>query len=64
MARTLSDVLDRRTRARLLDRDAAEAAAPAVAALVAPDLEWSDEQVAAEIAAYRASIDTEREQSA
>jgi glycerol-3-phosphate dehydrogenase len=64
MARTLSDVLDRRTRARLLDRDAAEAAAADVAALVAPELGWSDEQVAAEIASYRASIDTEREQSA
>ena len=63
MARTLSDVLDRRTRARLLDRDAAETAAPAVAALVASDLGWSDEQIAAEVAAYRASIDTEREQS-
>jgi len=63
MARTLSDVLDRRTRARLLARDAASAAAADVAALVASDLGWSDEQVAAEVAAYRASIDTERGQS-
>ena len=63
MARTLSDVLDRRTRARLLARDAAADAAADVAALIAPDLGWSDEQVAAEVTAYRASIAIEREQS-
>ena len=64
MARTLSDVLDRRTRARLLARDAAADAAADVAALIAPDLGWSDEHTAAEVAAYRASIALEREQSA
>jgi glycerol-3-phosphate dehydrogenase len=63
MARTLSDVLDRRTRARLLARDAAAAAAVDVAALVGPDLGWSAEQAATEVAAYRASITFEREQS-
>ena len=41
MARTLADVLDRRTRARLLDRDAAATAAADVAELIAPDLGWS-----------------------
>ena len=42
MARTLDDVLSRRTRARLLARDASADAAAAVAELVAPDLGWSD----------------------
>jgi glycerol-3-phosphate dehydrogenase len=63
MARTLSDVLDRRTRARLLARDAAGAAAADVAAVIGPDLGWSAEQAATEVAAYRASITVEREQS-
>ena len=40
MARTLDDVLSRRTRARLLARDASAAAAPAVAELLAPELGW------------------------
>ena len=40
MAITLDDVLTRRTRARLLDRAATVAAAPAVAALLAPELGW------------------------
>jgi len=62
MARTLSDVLDRRTRARLLDRDATATAAADVAALIGPDLGWSPERAAAEAAAYRASIATEQEQ--
>ena len=40
MARTVDDVLSRRTRARLLARDASAAAAADVAALVADDLGW------------------------
>ena len=40
MARSVDDILSRRTRARLLGRDASAAAAPAVAALVAADLGW------------------------
>ena len=63
MARTLADVLDRRTRARLLARDATAAAAADVAALIAPDLGWSEEHGAAEVASYRAAIAVEREQS-
>jgi glycerol-3-phosphate dehydrogenase len=54
MARTLDDVLSRRTRARILDRRASIAAAPAVAALVAPELEWSAPRRDAEVERYRA----------
>ena len=60
MACTLDDVLSRRTRARLLARDASAAAADAVAALLAPELGWSDAQSAAETAAYRRSVEHER----
>jgi len=60
MARTLDDVLSRRTRARLLARDASADAAAAVAELLAPDLGWSDTVRDAEVAAYRASVAAER----
>ena len=55
MATTLDDVLARRTRARLFDRDASVAAAPAVAALIAPQLGWSTAETTAHIDAYVAS---------
>jgi glycerol-3-phosphate dehydrogenase len=60
MARTLDDVLSRRTRARLLARDASADAAASVAELIASDLGWSDAQRDAEVAANRAAIATER----
>jgi glycerol-3-phosphate dehydrogenase len=60
MARTLDDVLTRRTRARLLARDATRRAAEDVARLVAPELGWDDAAVAREVDAYRASCDRER----
>jgi glycerol-3-phosphate dehydrogenase len=60
MARTLDDVLSRRTRARLLARDASADAAASVAELVAPDLGWSDAERDAQVDAYRAAIATER----
>jgi glycerol-3-phosphate dehydrogenase len=60
MATTLDDVLSRRTRARLLARDASAEAAPAVARLLAPELGWSDDVVAFEVDAYRASVAGER----
>ncbi|MFO7589750.1 MAG: glycerol-3-phosphate dehydrogenase/oxidase [Acidimicrobiia bacterium] len=60
MARTLDDVLSRRTRARLLARDASAAAAESVARLIAPDLGWSEDDIAREVASYRASIEHER----
>jgi glycerol-3-phosphate dehydrogenase len=62
MARTLDDVLSRRTRARLLARDASADAAAAVADLVAPELGWSDAERDAEVRAYRTAIDAERTQ--
>jgi glycerol-3-phosphate dehydrogenase len=47
-ARTVDDVLSRRTRASFIDADAARSATPAVAALLARELErddaWQDEQ--------------------
>ena len=61
MARDLFDILDRRTRARLLARDATAAAAADVAKLVAPDLGWDEERAAMEVARYREALDRERE---
>lgn len=55
MARDLDDVLTRRTRARLLDRDATVAAAADVAALIAPHLGWDDAEVARQVDAFRRS---------
>ncbi len=60
MARTVDDVLSRRTRARLLARDASAAVADDVAALIAPDLGWSDEVQARQVADYRALVGEER----
>jgi glycerol-3-phosphate dehydrogenase len=60
MARTLDDVLTRRTRARMLARDASDAAADAVADLLASDLGWSPIERDAQVAAYRASVASER----
>ena len=60
MARTLDDILSRRTRARLLGRDATADAAPAVAALVADDLGWDAAEQERQVKAYRAAIDEER----
>ena len=56
MARTLSDVLDRRTRAVLHDAAATAESAHRVAALIAPDLDWTDEHAFAEAEAYAASV--------
>ena len=50
MAHTLEDVLSRRTRALLLEAEATAASAPAVAALVGPELGWDAETTAAEVA--------------
>ncbi|MEA2828389.1 MAG: glycerol-3-phosphate dehydrogenase [Actinomycetota bacterium] len=60
MARTLGDVLDRRLRARILDRDGAAAAASDVAALVGPELGWTRAEADANVVAYRADLDAER----
>jgi glycerol-3-phosphate dehydrogenase len=46
MARSLDDVLSRRTRARLFDLEATIAAAPRVAELIASELAWDETEVA------------------
>jgi glycerol-3-phosphate dehydrogenase len=60
MARSLDDILSRRTRARLLARDASAAAAADVAALVADELGWDDTECQRQIDDYRASVAHER----
>jgi glycerol-3-phosphate dehydrogenase len=60
MARSVDDVLSRRTRARLLARDASAAAAAEVARLIGPVIGWDDAAAAASIAEYHTLVDTER----
>ena len=60
MARTVDDVLSRRTRARLLARDASAAAADDVATLMAAELGWSDDERRQQVASYRALVVEER----
>lgn len=64
MATCLDDVLSRRTRARLLARDASAAAAERVADLLGDELGWSPERRREEVVAYRASIEHERSSAA
>jgi glycerol-3-phosphate dehydrogenase len=61
MATTLDDVLSRRTRARLLDRDATADAAAEVADLLGDELGWSADERARQTAAYREAARHERE---
>jgi glycerol-3-phosphate dehydrogenase len=63
MARTLDDVLSRRTRARLLGRDASARAAADVARLVGHELGWTAEREADEVASYRHTIAAERDRA-
>ncbi|MBX6381872.1 MAG: glycerol-3-phosphate dehydrogenase/oxidase [Microbispora sp.] len=56
----LEDVLVRRTRVFIEERDHGLAAAPEVAALIAPVLGWDDDRVRAEIDAYRAEVEADR----
>jgi len=60
MARTIADVLDRRTRARLQGRDDSATAARAVAALIGPELGWTADDAERQIAEYIASVEHER----
>jgi glycerol-3-phosphate dehydrogenase len=60
MARTIEDVLSRRTRALLRARDASGDAAEEVARLVGPELGWSEDDVARETAAFRRIVERER----
>jgi glycerol-3-phosphate dehydrogenase len=61
MARCVDDVLSRRTRARLLARDASAAAAAEVAALMAPELGWDATEQARQAEHYRALVQEERD---
>ncbi len=54
MAGTLDDVLSRRTRSRILARDASLEAAAGVAELLAPELGWDASETEAQVRAYRA----------
>jgi glycerol-3-phosphate dehydrogenase len=56
MAMTISDVLDRRTRASLRDARAAGSAATRVATLIGPELGWDEERMASEADAYAESV--------
>lgn len=56
LARTVEDVLARRTRASFLDAGAAAASAPEVAAIIARELARGDAWRDAEIARFRASL--------
>jgi glycerol-3-phosphate dehydrogenase len=56
MATTVDDVLSRRTRARLMARDASAAAAGDVADLVAPVLGWDAAERARQADAYKSSV--------
>ncbi len=63
MALTLEDVLSRRTRALLLDSAATAGAAPAVAALIAPELGWDEEETARQVASFAALVERHRRRS-
>lgn len=60
MALSVDDVLTRRTRARILGRDASAAAAGDVALLLAAELGWSETETERQAAEYRASVAAER----
>lgn len=59
MALSVDDILSRRTRARLLARDASGEAAAGVAELVAAELGWSGADTAAQVDSYRRALGTE-----
>ena len=59
LAVTLTDLLSRRTRAHIQNARATLAAAPAIAAVVAPILGWDEAQTTSEIDAYRELVASE-----
>jgi glycerol-3-phosphate dehydrogenase len=61
MALSIDDVLSRRTRARLLSRDASARVADDVANIIGDDLGWSERTRREHAAAYRRSVASERE---
>jgi glycerol-3-phosphate dehydrogenase len=60
MATTLRDVVERRTRAHLFDREATVAAAPSIAALLAGELGWDAGETERQLAEYLAVAERER----
>jgi len=56
---SLTDLLTRRTRAHLRDARATLDAATNVARLVAPAMNWDDDEVAAQVRAYRSLVESE-----
>jgi glycerol-3-phosphate dehydrogenase len=64
MATSLGDVLLRRTRAHILDRDATLAAAPDVARLLATELRWDDAELDHELGEYRRLVAQEKADAA
>jgi glycerol-3-phosphate dehydrogenase len=54
MARTVEDVLARRTRALFLNARAAVEMAPSVVDLMAPELDWNEEARQQQLAAFSA----------
>ena len=61
MARTLDDVLTRRTRARIINRPAALASARSVAELIAPELKWSLTEITQQVADFVESCAREQD---
>lgn len=61
MARSVDDVLSRRTRARLLARDDSAQVADAVATLIGPELGWDAQEQQRQAETYRALVTAERE---
>ncbi len=60
MAHTLTDVMARRTRALILDREATASAAAEVAALLGPELGWDGDERARQVAAFEHLVEAER----
>jgi glycerol-3-phosphate dehydrogenase len=60
MATSVDDVLSRRTRARLLARDASADVAGSVAELLGAELGWSPDEVQRQAQVYQASVERER----
>lgn len=61
MVTTLGDVLERRTRAHLFDREATRRAAHDIARLIAPELGWDDAEIERQVEAHQARCDRELE---
>ncbi len=59
MARTLDDVLSRRTRATIQRAHATMDAAAAIAHLIAPDMGWGEQEAAEQVARYTGSCQKE-----